>query len=408
MPSNISYFAVFATPAETPGLFGIMSGLWAIGLVVGGPVGSALAENPDTTWRWAFYMNLPWVGLALLLAIVCIPSHSLGPNIPLWHRLKRVDPIGVFLHIAASVLFAIAVTFSGSVWPWDSGETIAVLVVFGLSFICWGVQQYFCIFTTPEERAFPMHMLSRRDLLPLWTATACGGGTYAVTLYYTPLFFAFSRGYNSMEQTERMLPFIMTFIVSVMLVGGSLPKIRQYNLIYIVGGAITLASGTALATTLDVSVSQSQIMGLTALIGIGLGCHFQHGIGISNVINKNKHDRVDSLVICNMAQWGGVAVVLAVAGAIFQNVGYTLLTDALPPNQYSERDVREALAGVSSVVWQSKDPQVLRGGIEAVTKVIAREFYLVVSSGALCFVCGLLMKWEKLDYSKKKEEESTA
>lgn len=405
----MSYMAVFATPAETPGLFASMSAMWAVGLVIGGPIGSAFADNHHATWRWAFYLNIPLVGIGFAIALFCVPLHSLGAKIPVWKRLIKIDPLGIALNMAAPVLFGLAMTFSGPIWAWGSGASIAIWVVFGVVLIFWGVQQYFCIFTTPEERAFPLHILPRRDLIPLWLASACAGSSYAITLYYTPLYFAFAQGDDALDQTVKLLPFVLVFIVVVMMAGSMLPIFGRYNLMYILAGAATLAGGAAMAGTLSENVSESQVLGLEAVIGIGLGMHFQHGIGISNVINKNNRDRVDSVVIFNMAQMGGIAVILAVAGSIFQNVGYSLLQDAIGSEDgvhYTEGEIREALAGVSSVVWQSKDPEVLRRGVAAVSTVIAREFWIVAAGGALCMVCGLLMKWEKLDYGRKKKADA--
>ncbi|KAH6895656.1 major facilitator superfamily domain-containing protein [Thelonectria olida] len=413
--SCYSYFAVLATPAEMTSLYGLVGGLWALGLVLGGPIGSAFAENEDTTWRWALYINLPFLGLAFFIGLICLPSHVLAPDIPLSQRIRKLDPVGIVLHMASGTLFAIAVTFSGAVWDWGSGPDIAAWVVFGVVLISWCVQQSFCIFTTKEDRAFPVHMLSRHDLAPLWITCLCAGASYAVTLYYTPLFFAFARGYDAMEQTVRFLPFILLFIVCVSITGRILPILGRYFVIYVAGGAITLTGSAVMANILDPDVPQSQILGLEALIGIGVGMTFQHGIAISNVINKDPRDRVDSLTLCNMSQMGGVSLILAIAGGIFHNVGHTLLVDALgeEAEKYSDKDIREALAGVSSVIWQSEDPSVLRKGIEAVAEVIAREFYIVVAFGSLCFICGFLMKWEKLEFgvvgkNKKKKGETEA
>ncbi|KAE8387433.1 major facilitator superfamily domain-containing protein [Aspergillus alliaceus] len=399
---NLTFVAVFATPAETPRLFGLLSALWAVGLVIGGPIGSALAENSHTTWRWAFYMNLPWVGLGLAIAILCIPSKYLGPDIPLTARLTSIDPIGIALNMAAPVLFALALEFSGPVWAWGSGASIAVWVVFGAILIAWILQQYYCIGTAPNQRAIPVHLLTRTDLLPLWIASGCAGASYAVTLYYTPLFFAFARGHTALQQTVRLLPFVLVFIAVVMVVGGLLPIFGRYNLIYILAGMVTVAAGAAMAASLTPTVSESQVLGLEALIGIGLGCSFQHGVGISNVINKDPKDRVDSAVLFNMAQFGGIAIILAVAGSIFQNVGYRLLTEAIGGEGYSEHELREALAGVSSAVWESGDERVVAKGVAAVADVLGREFYLVVAGGAICLVCGLVMQWGKLDYGRGK------
>ncbi|KAL4933246.1 major facilitator superfamily domain-containing protein [Aspergillus undulatus] len=407
--SNLTFVAVFTTPIESPRLFSFLSAVWAVGLVIGGPIGSAFAANSDTTWRSAFYINLPFCGLALLLNAVAMPSKYLGPDISVLSRLRQSDPVGLVLNMASPILFAIALEFSGSVWEWSSGPTIAIWIVFGVVVIAWALQQAFSIFTTSEQRCLPLHLIRRLDLLPLWVASGCAGASYAITLYYTPLFFAFARGHDALQQSVRILPFILVFIVTVILVGGSLPKIGRFAPIYLTAGLFTVSAAAAMANTMnDPSSSESVVMVLEALIGIGLGCSFQHGVGISNVINKNSpKDRVDSAILFNMAQMGAIAIALAMAGSIFQNVGFDMLTDAIGDHGYTEHDLREALAGVSSAVWQSSDSEVLEKGIEAVSKVIARMFYLVVAAGALCLICVLGMKWGKLDYglAKKKSED---
>ncbi|RSL87755.1 hypothetical protein CEP52_015441 [Fusarium oligoseptatum] len=378
---NFSYVAILAKPAETAGLFGILSAMWAVGLVVGGPIGSAFAENSHTTWRWA----------SLATA-----------NVPAWRRLVGIDPIGVVFNMIVPVLFALATTFSGPIWDWGSAASTAVWVVFAVALVSWISQQYFCTFTSPEERAIPMHMFSKLKLLPIWVATGCAGAAYAVTLYYTPLFYAFARGHGAIQQTVRMLPFIIVFIFVVLFTGVLLTMIGRYKIIYLCASTITLAASIAMATTMNDRVSEALVMGIEAVIGIGLGMQFQHGLGISNVINKTERDRVDSTVICNMVQMGSIAITLSIAGCVFQNVGFNLLSSAVGQKEYSEEDIREALAGVSSVVWQTKDRQVVERGIAAVTEVLSREFYIVVASSVVCLICAICMSSEKLDYGKKK------
>ncbi|KAI5463720.1 major facilitator superfamily domain-containing protein [Mariannaea sp. PMI_226] len=403
--SCYSYIAVFARPAEMTRIYGQIGGIWALGLILGGPIGSAFAENDSTTWRWAFFINIPFTGLCFAIALICLPSHMMTPGITLVQRIRQLDPIGIILHIASGTLFAVALTFSGSVWKWGSGPDIAVWVVFGVVFISWGLQQYFCIFTTKDERSLPLHILSRTELVPIWISCLCAGIGYAISLFYTPLFFAFAKGYDAMEQTVRLLPFILPFIACVAITGRILPKIGRYFIIFIVGGAITLAGGAVMANILRVDTPQSHILGIEALIGIGVGMTFQHGIAISNVINKDSRDRVDSLAICNLCQMAGISLMLAVAGSVYQNVGYSLLLDALgeEAKKYSEKDIHEALAGVSSRIWESRDPNVVRSGIQAVATVLAREFYIIAAFGAGSFICGFFMKWERLDFGQEEK-----
>jgi hypothetical protein len=392
--------AVFATAAEMPGLVAKMSAIWAVGLTVGGPIGSAMAERHTVTWRWAFYLNLPLVGLAVIVAVLCLPPHSFAAQSSLWKRLSKMDPVGILLNMTSPALLALALTFSGPVWAWYSAEGIALWSLAGLSFVAWAVQQSLCILTTREERAFPVHILRRLDLIPIWIASGCAGTSYGITMYYTPLFFAFAKGHDPLEQTVRTLPFICTFIFTLLFTGYVLPMLGRYKIIYLLAGIVTLSAGVAMASLLDKDTPESPVMGLEALLGFGLGLHFQHGVGVSNVINRNPVDRVDSTIVTGMCQMGFISVSLAVAGCIFQNVGYSQLAKALSSENYSEDTLREALAGFSSVNWHSGNMDLVEKGAQAVIHVISIEFYIVMAAGALCLACALEMSWAKLDYGQ--------
>jgi len=57
--SALTYISVYTTLKERP-LYNALIGLsWGIGAILGPVIGGAFADNPSTTWRWAFYINLP-------------------------------------------------------------------------------------------------------------------------------------------------------------------------------------------------------------------------------------------------------------------------------------------------------------------------------------------------------------
>ncbi|KAF5010976.1 hypothetical protein FDECE_2887 [Fusarium decemcellulare] len=395
-----SYLTSFPGSTKVPVLYAGLSGAWAVGLAVGGPIGSAFSENTRSTWRWAFYINLPFLGLACALALVCLPRNDALANPPKRQRMTKSDAGGIAVSMAVTSLFGIAATFPGPVWRWNSGSTIAAWTIFGVSLISllgWTLHGY--LTTSPEQRGFIIHVLKQDGLLLVWIASACAGVAYAVPLYYMPLFFAFARGLGALEQTVRMLPFILTFIITVFAVGASLPRVGRYKAIFIVGGTVTFAAGTTLALVLEPGASESTVMGLTALIGFGLGFHFQHGTAISNVLLKTPEQRVDGVAVFNMALMGGISLSLVIAGAIYENRGFLMLSSVLESGQYDEEDIREALSGVSSTVWRSSDPKVVLQGIEVTAKVISFILYMITSSGAICFICGLCMKRDKLNYN---------
>ncbi|KAF4950797.1 hypothetical protein FSARC_13094 [Fusarium sarcochroum] len=386
---------MYATDTQSPLLYGILSGLWAIGLVAGGPVGSAFAESTTATWRWAFFVNLPFLGLAFLGALIFVPGRPDSGDASPQNHLADMDILGIVLQISTTVLFAVAATFSGPVWEWNSAPCIAVWTVFATVLVVWCIQQYHSYQKQPGHQVVPITIMTQCHILPLWIASACAGATYAIMLYYMPLFYAFSKGLGALQQTVRLLPFILPFIATVVIVAGCLPRLKQYGLIYLVGGAVTLASATALATTLAPDVPESRVMGLTALVGVGLGLHFQHSNAISNTINKDPRDRIESAALMNMSLMGGISVALVVAGAIYENRGMSFLKSALGAFDFDEGDLREALAGVSRDFWQGDEARMLAYGASATSKAIALLFYIVSCSGALCLACGVLIVFDR-------------
>ncbi|KAF9770481.1 hypothetical protein IL306_011982 [Fusarium sp. DS 682] len=382
---------MYATDSQSPLLYGIMSGLWAIGLVVGGPVGSAFAQSSATTWRWAFFINLPFLGLAIICALIFVPGRPASNNLPLRDRLADIDILGIVLQVATTVLFAIAATFSGPVWEWSSAPCIAMWTTFAIVLAAWVVQQLRRYQKRPDHQVVPITIMARRHMIPLWVASGCAGATYAIMLYYMPLFYAFSKDLGALQQTVRLLPFILPFIVTVIIIAACLPRVNHYGLIYLSGGAITLGSAIALATILAPNVSESKVMGLTALVGVGLGLHFQHSNAISNRIHKDLRDRIECAALLNMSLMGGISMALIIAGAVYENRGMSLLKSALGSFDYDQGDLREALAGVSRDTRGGHEAHSITAyGVIATCKAIALLFYIVASSGALCLVCGVL------------------
>jgi MFS family permease len=85
----------------------IISLQWAIGSVIGPVIGGAFAQ--DTTWRWIFWLNIPFCVLAAAGIPICLKLHPREGSI--WERLKTFDWFGSFIFIAATTSFLIPVTW---------------------------------------------------------------------------------------------------------------------------------------------------------------------------------------------------------------------------------------------------------------------------------------------------------
>jgi Na+/melibiose symporter-like transporter len=293
------------------------------------------------------------------------------------------------------VLFIVTVCFSGSTYTWNSSESIALWAVFGVCLITFISQQAFSIFTTRENRIFPVHFLKSRTLVLLFIATSCGGAAQGITLYYTPLFFQFTRGDSAIRAAVRLLPFICIFIFFVMAAGASLPIIGRYNLYYLAGGCFILI-GASLLHTINTTTSSGRIYGYEILVAAGTGLVWQNAYAVA-VAKVSTKDSSKALGFINLAQLGSTSIALAIAGSLFQNLGFRELKKAFAGQSYPDDYIRSALAGRISPVFSSGDEKLIHIAIEAVAETIRKVFSPAIAAGALLTVSSLLMRFEKLN-----------
>jgi len=233
-------------------------------------------------------------------------------------------------------------------------------------------------------------------MMLLYIATGGATAANAVTLYYVPLFFQFTRNDSALQAAVRLLPFIVVFIFSVMLAGGLLPVVGRYNIFYIIGGALAL-TGAALMFTITASTSVSRVYGYEVLIGAGTGLSFQNAYAVA-AAKVPENDRSNAIGFINVSQVGTIAIALAIAGSLFQNLGFNALKDALAPFHLPDDLVRSALAGnISPIFSGAVDPRIAPIAVVTVAQTIQRVFGTVIAGGAVVFVTSFLMRWERIE-----------
>ena len=292
----------------------------------------------------------------------------------------------------------VVTTFSGSTWPWNSGQAIALWIISGLSFIFYALQQTFTIFTTIERRLFPVHFVKSRTLLLLYFTTAASATASAVSIYYVPLFFQFTKGDDALKAAVRLLPFIVLYVFFVMFAGGLLPVFGRYAPWYFPASALMIV-GAALMYRVTPTTHTAAIYGFEILIGIGVGLIFQLGYNVA-AVKVAPVDVAASIGFINVAQIGSIAIALSIAGALFQNLGFHYLSEALSEYSFAEGELRSALAGIESAVLNKEGPVVRGLAVAAIVTTIDKVFALALAAGALTFVCACLMRWEKLKFER--------
>jgi hypothetical protein len=310
----------------------------------------------------------------------------------------QIDWVGAILNAITFVLFMVVVTFSGSTWRWNSSEAISLWTIFGLTLTLYVTQQIFAISTTPGGRLFPGHFIKSRTLLLLYFSTTGSASAMAVSIYYVPLFFQFTRGDTALEAAVRLLPFITLFVFFVMFAGGLLPVFGRYAPWYF-PASVLMIIGAAFMFRVSADTHIAAIYGFEVLIAVGVGLIFQTGYSVA-AAKVDPIDVPNTIGFINVAQIGSIAIALSICGALFQNLGYRHLSKALASYGLSEDVLRSALAGIQSVVLSNKGDVVRNIAINAIVNTIDRLYALVLAAGVLIFLCACFMKWEKLELEK--------
>ncbi|KAJ5614271.1 Major facilitator superfamily transporter [Penicillium herquei] len=403
--SMLSYCTILARPAEHSKVIGVLGMGYAVGLFLGPIIGGAFAQNKSATWRWAFYICIPWTAIIMVLVMLVCPRVRLQSKEPIGKGLRKMDWIGGFLHAATWVIFDSACIFSGSTLAWDSSGAIALWVLFGVVAICYAIQQHFSIFTEPDRRGLPIGAMSTFTGAMVMSATFCAACGYSVPLYYLPLFYAFTRGDDSFQAAIHILPYIGPYIVGAIGAGILLPRVRRYAIIYMIGGVL-ITAGAASMQSVDATTPLSQSMGISVLLGFAVGLTTQIGTTVLALVLPPKI-QMQSSVLMTITIYSGTTVSQAIAGCIFQNIGFKFLSAALKGENLSNTQIHNALAGKESPVWSLISASALDSAVAAVAKAIIRLFYISTAGGAIMLILAVGMKWEALEFDKPATKEET-
>ncbi|KAJ3497686.1 hypothetical protein NLG97_g1721 [Lecanicillium saksenae] len=387
----LTILSVNTSDVERPRYLSLTGFWWGIGTVLGPVVGGAFAQSA-ATWRWAFYLN-PCVGGAVApIYFLILPDYKPVPDTSLRARLARLDFLGSLLSAGLFLSIMMAMNFGGVLWPWGSGQSIALFVLAGVLFLLFCVQQSNCFLTSPGNRLFPMHFFRNYEMVILFaTMMFAAFGTF-ITIYYLPLYFQFTRGATALQTSVHILPYIMFLSASVLINGDFMSKTGYYFPWYIFGSALQVIGG-ALLYSADETTSNAKIYGYTILLGVGVGSYCQAGFPVAQV-KVAAVDIAYSVGFMTVAQMLGIALGTGLSGAVFVNKAHHGLRQLFP--SASSEEISSAVSGVGSDLIDKASKELATASIHVIALAIQDALIPIFVTGAMAFLCSLTMKKEKL------------
>ncbi|KAI1081034.1 MFS general substrate transporter [Whalleya microplaca] len=384
---TLNLSTALALPKEQPLYVGITGFVYGSGCILGPVVGGLLADSP-ATWRWAFYLNLVIFGAMAPIYLFLIPSIPRRSEISLLDKLKLIDWLGIVLNSGLYTSFTLAFLSGGVEWDWNDGRSIALIVVFGILTIAFGISQRYCILTDAVNRLFPCEFLRDPQLVLLYIIMSCGGGaSLFVAIYYIPLFHLFVDGDNGTQAAVRLLPYIAFYVAMVLLCGAVMGKVGYHMVWFLVSG-LFLTAGAAAMYTVTRHTPSANLIGYTILLGFGMSTS-QAAYAVGNLLVEP--EKAASLIqFINISQGSSQLIGLAIASAIFQSASFDGIKQILGPG-YSNADIQAAIAGARSEVLTNASPDIRDAAIEVIVRAIDKVWILVIAAGALHTVCSLFL-----------------
>ena len=128
-------------------------------------------------------------------------------------------------------------------------------------------------------------------------------------------------------------------------------------------------------------------------MGAGLAQQSAYSIAAAKVA---PHEIPAAIGFVNIAQIGSIVIALTISGAVFQNIAFRNLEEALAGKGFSIQEIHGAIAGTQSAIFRSGTPEVRAAAVEAIIQATDKVYALVIAAGALVLVSSLFMKREKL------------
>lgn len=264
---SFTIIADLFTPRERGKFMGLFGATFGLASAIGPLVGGFFTDHGSVTiagwaiagWRWVFYVNLP-LGLCSLLLIV-FEMPSLRPDNP----GGRIDYLGVFLFITATVPLLLAITWGGQSYAWTSPQIVGLESMASASLL---------LFIVVEQRVrdplLPLSLFSNRVFLISNLAGFLTGLSFLGVIMFMPLFTQVVLGQNATQSGWTQMPMMLGLLIGSIVAGRLASKTGKYKPT-IVGGTVALLGALLWLAAITTHTAPLDLSLRLFIVGIGLG-----------------------------------------------------------------------------------------------------------------------------------------
>jgi hypothetical protein len=303
----------------------------------------------------------------------------------LQERIKRFDPIGTALCLPALVCLLLALKWGGAEYKWSDGRVIALLTLFGVLMLAFAGVQYWL----QDNATVPPRIISKRTV---WAGCAfgfCSGATFFLMIYYVPLWFQVVQGISPVDSGVRILPMMISVIVTSLTVGRLVSRFGYYTPFMLVS-TVGMSVGAGLISTWNPRTATQNWIGYQILFGATYAMGSQQGLIAVQTVLDMKDIPIGTACIMFIQTLGG-AVFVSVGQSVFNNKLISSLSESVP-----SLDPYEILEIGATDVHRFVSSEDLPAVIESYSSALTRTFLAAASMAAIGIIGSGLMPWNSV------------
>ncbi|KAK2026597.1 major facilitator superfamily transporter [Colletotrichum zoysiae] len=379
----------------------LVTSMYGIAGVLGPTLGGLITDTPRLTWRFCFWINLPFGAVTFAIAYKILKAKTpVHGRLPLRQKLKKLDLLGASMLLIGLVTLFFALQWGGSKYPWSDPRVYACLIVSGIFITAFVLLQA----TKKEEAIIPVRILSQRTVAISCVFNMLMSMAHNTHMYYLAFYFQAVLGTNAVTSGVRCLAYGIPCSVAIIVTGASISSKGHYVPFMWLGSAVFVA-GCALLQRLDGGSSVGEWLGFQILSGAGIGLAEQVPfIAVQVVLPDDDMPTACALVVFHRLLGGAVG--LSVASNLFSQELSLRLAGA--PAGVDAGAVRYAGASDLASAVPAADLPLVRG---AFGHAVSRAFILPIAVAGISLLLsfGMQRRWIPDDRMQPAQaEEATA
>jgi EmrB/QacA subfamily drug resistance transporter len=354
---------------------GSLGAVFGVTTVLGPLLGGFFTDN--LSWRWAFYINVPFALIVIVAAGKFIPTVAAEAR-------TRIDWLGIVTVGIGTSCLILATSWGGTTYAWRSATIVGLFAGGAVALAAFVVVEL----RSPDP-ILPMTLFTKKVFAVCSALAFVVGFTMLGAMTFLPTFLQYVEGVDATSSGLRMLPLVGGLLLTSISSGIVVSRTGRYKMFPVVG-SLVMALGMYLLSRMDASTS----VGLSSLymfvLGLGIGmCMQVLTIIVQNSVPYSQLGVATSGV--TFMRTLGSSFGAAVFGTLYAN----FLGDELPGALARSPGVDPADL-VTPATLHALDDQLIAPIVAAYADALSHVFLWAAPVALLAFVLALLLPQVKL------------